>query len=654
VGQAQATAPVPAKQATLRRAVLSVSLWPAKHTMQVTARIHVQPVRRLTALKVFLPQIIQLASAARLQGGKWVSVRWKRELETAQLFFPKGVSKPVSLRLRYSITFHSNKNYLFRAIFCRLDPEESYFLYGWYPSLQPFADPLSGRLLKNDRFPYQLRLEVPKGYRAIAAGPLLETKRLSSGRVRYVFRQSVLKEAAIFFSVATFRVIHHRPASGVQVDLFVRKGDATTQIKKLGQLVVRAEAFYRKWWGSPTGTNKRVRWQMASFGGSGARGYPFTLLLDRAQGYFQGGLSGWLDLMFSRRHVLLHEMAHTWWGNAVTGIGKGSVWLNEGMANYGSMRALGALFGKAAEQEAIRRHIRFFLVSKGRGGLFDPGGMAQMAQRTAYTKGALVFYELERILGRDKLDRGLRAYFQAYRGKFARAHDLKRILERTTGVSLDAFFQGWISGHGLPDVKLLSHACQKGTEVGCHLQVTLHNRGTLATKAIVRLTLANRQTRDVLVSVPAKGKVVHRVVLSRPPASVKLDPDGVMLHGFRLRAMFARANQLRRAGQHKVAKGLFLRILKVYPTHGYAHYSLGLLLGKQKQPAKALKAFRLAAASKPSDMTPSWLPLWASFRVASTLRQLGKQAEARRIFARLLKQPRDPYGLKQRIRSILP
>ncbi len=656
-----------AKQSSvwIQKAKFEVALWPAKHQLDVTALFSLAGPQIPKRLRMYLPQLIQLKDVA-LQGNKgWTKVKHERQLETVVINLGRVLKRKAKVRLRYTVVFDSSKNYLFRGIFCQIKPGESYFLYGWYPSLRPFADPLSGQLLRGHRWHYQLELEVPAKERPVAAGPLLKSWKVKNGRKRFLFGSSPIKEAAIFFVSAHFKIYRYRYPDR-HVEFFLHRYDSRRAINALVRMTSKVQRFYTKLWGDPRGSKayvqqgrrrriKPVVWRLISFGGSGARGYPFTLLLDRREDFFGGSLKRSIDRLFSKRQVLLHEMAHTWWGNAVTGVGKGSIWLNEGLANYASIRALGGLYGKKAETASIQRHIAYFLDGAGSGRLLEPGGLAQMAQRTAYTKGALVFVALERRFSREVVDQGLRYFFQEYRGKYPEIKDLKKSLEKATGRSLDGFFRDWIHGGGLPYIEMNQSYRKRIKRRQYQLQLTLENRGTIEGVAHVRVW-DYRKSHDLWIPVPP-GKArkfiwKHKRRIKR----VQFNPDGVMLHGFRWRAILQQANQLRRAGNSVQASVLFRRLLQAFPSHGHALYSWALLNQKQKRFAQARKLFQKAGQCKPSQRTPRWVPLWAKFRYASLLLKQGNADEkkkATQALKRLLLSPTNPYRLHQRIQALL-
>lgn len=637
-----------------------VSLWPAQHRIDVMATLHLQGKKIPASLRLYVPQLIQLKKMVIRHTNIWKPLQFQRQLESATVHIDPKNQERLQIRLEYSIEFDSSKNYLFRGIFCQIKPGDSYFLYGWYPSLRPFADPLSGQLLRGHRWNYELVLEVPASEQAVAAGPLLKTWNVNKQRKRYLFGKAPMKEAAIFFSSGEYKVYRKSFAKQANILLYLHKFDSRTHLNPLARMIIKAQQYYEGLWGDARGVGVQAKtdtvvWRLVSFGGSGARGYPFTLLLDRREDFFGGSLAADIDRLFTKRHVLLHEMAHTWWGNAVTGVGEGSIWINEGLANYASIRALGALFGKEAENNAIQRHIQYFLDSSGSGRLLEPGGLAQMAQRTAYTKGALVFFELEHLLSREVVDRGLRLFFQSNYGGYVEIKHLRQALEKAAGRSLSQFFRDWVHGRGLPHMELSQSHKKQVSRHKYTLEISIENNGNIAGAAHVRVW-DQRKKYDLWIEVEAgktrKYEWIHQHRIKR----VQFNPDGIMLHGFRWPSMLQRANTLRRDKKWEQAHRLFQRLEQAFPDHGQALYSWGLLQEAQKDHKAAMKLYRRASRCKPSPRTPEWVPLWAQFRWAALLYAKNKKTKAKRTNAirtmRILLGSRiNPYGLHEKIHT---
>lgn len=120
--------------------------------------------------------------------------------------------------------------------------------------------------------------------------------------------------------------------------------------------------------------------------------------------------------------LVAHELAHSWSGNLVTNATWNDFWLNEGFTVYFEIRIMEALYGKDRanmlaligrqdledELEALKdapNDTKLKLDLKGRN---PDDGMNSIA----YDKGYLFLRTLEEIVGRDKMDAFLKAYFK--------------------------------------------------------------------------------------------------------------------------------------------------------------------------------------------------------------------------------------------------
>lgn len=120
--------------------------------------------------------------------------------------------------------------------------------------------------------------------------------------------------------------------------------------------------------------------------------------------------------------LVAHELAHSWSGNLVTNATWSDFWLNEGATTYIERRIIEELYGKSRREmeaklgrgvldenllEFDARDEILYVDLKGR----DPDdGFTEVP----YEKGALFLRYLEETAGREKFDRFLRSYFDAY------------------------------------------------------------------------------------------------------------------------------------------------------------------------------------------------------------------------------------------------
>ncbi|MBI4424208.1 MAG: M1 family metallopeptidase [Elusimicrobia bacterium] len=162
--------------------------------------------------------------------------------------------------------------------------------------------------------------------------------------------------------------------------------------------------------------------------------------------------------------VLAHELAHSWSGNLVTNATARDFWLNEGFTTYVEGRILEAVYGPArAGMEAVlgRQSLEKELATladrdkilhidlAGR----DPD---EAVTSVPYEKGALFLQHLEETFGRERFDRFLREYFDAFAFQSItterfREHLADKLLAADPALAARVPVDAWIEGVPIPD-----------------------------------------------------------------------------------------------------------------------------------------------------------------------------------------------------------
>ncbi len=223
--------------------------------------------------------------------------------------------------------------------------------------------------------------------------------------------------------------------------------------------------------------------------------------------------------------ILLHELAHQWFGDLVTPREWADVWLNEGFATYCEALWREHLEGQAGYLEFMHDH-RSATDWSGESTVYDPFPI--FPGRVIYDKGAWILHMLRDRLGDvaffafvdDWLHAGGREYGTA------RTEDLIALAGAHAGQDLALFFRPWLDTDEVPQLLM---QCDLLTEEG--------DAGTT-----VRLTLAQVQPTlfdnvyPVRVTTPL-GPEFFAVRLDQreqqfthetlhPVTAVDLDPDG--------------------------------------------------------------------------------------------------------------------------------
>lgn len=144
--------------------------------------------------------------------------------------------------------------------------------------------------------------------------------------------------------------------------------------------------------------------------------------------------------------VLAHEIAHQWFGDAVTPTSPDHIWLNEGFASYGE--ALYAEFTDGTPGYRARMmRFRHPVTIEYRGALVRP---EDTFNSTVYRKGAWLLHMLRGVLGPNEFFHALQTYYQRYEYGNASTDEFVRAVEETAGRDLRWFFIPWLYGEGRP------------------------------------------------------------------------------------------------------------------------------------------------------------------------------------------------------------
>jgi aminopeptidase N len=164
--------------------------------------------------------------------------------------------------------------------------------------------------------------------------------------------------------------------------------------------------------------------------------------------------------------VLLHEMAHMWFGNIVTMRWWDDLWLNEAFAefacNWAAERA--TRYTDAWASHLAEDKLEAYLADQGptshpiRLPVRDVAEAASFFDSITYPKGASVLQQLMVYLGEERFERGMKAYFARHAWGSTVLQDLVDALESAGGRDLDAWRRGWLETAGTDRITLESGA----------------------------------------------------------------------------------------------------------------------------------------------------------------------------------------------------
>jgi aminopeptidase N len=146
--------------------------------------------------------------------------------------------------------------------------------------------------------------------------------------------------------------------------------------------------------------------------------------------------------------VVVHELAHQWFGNSVSLATWQDIWLNEGFATFAEFIWIEHELGQdAMENEITSRHE--ILSSREHRPIADPG-VADLFGLAVYWRGGLTLHALRVEVGDDIMRQILMTYASRFGGGHASTADFIALAEEVAGRDLGDLFDAWLFQTELP------------------------------------------------------------------------------------------------------------------------------------------------------------------------------------------------------------
>ncbi|MDX6738562.1 M1 family metallopeptidase [Actinocorallia sp. A-T 12471] len=287
-----------------------------------------------------------------------------------------------------------------------------------------------------DKAAYDFTITVPKGLTAIANGDFLGRKTAKGKSVyRWRMKQPMASELSMV-AIGKYKVLRTNTGGLPSYTAIDSELAGAGQLKK----------YDKK-------TRSVVRWLSSRFGA-----YPFTStggVVDEVNvGYSletQGRpVHDWnLKGKNPPDGLIVHELAHQWFGDSVTPAKWKDIWLNEGFATYAewmwSEKSGGAtaaeLFRLAYSAGPNADVWKGVLAEPGRDHIFD---------NFIYQRGAMTVHRLRVALG-DKVFFGmLKSWLANREGGTVSTKGFQAFAEKYSGKQLDGLFDKWVYKAGKP------------------------------------------------------------------------------------------------------------------------------------------------------------------------------------------------------------
>jgi aminopeptidase N len=148
--------------------------------------------------------------------------------------------------------------------------------------------------------------------------------------------------------------------------------------------------------------------------------------------------------------LVVHELAHQWFGDAVSVDRWRDIWLNEGFATFMEHRWVEATGGRSADDwlsdtyDQLSGEATFWQVRIG-----DPGRQ-RLFDHAVYVRGAMTIQALRNKVGEEAFWTTLRTWLATRNGRGGSVADFRALATSVSGQDLDGFFDAWLTSTTRP------------------------------------------------------------------------------------------------------------------------------------------------------------------------------------------------------------
>jgi aminopeptidase N len=298
----------------------------------------------------------------------------------------------------------------------------------------------------------EIRVQVPQGFKAISNGELLKTESVPEGVIYHWSQQQVHPTYLMTLAVGDFAEIRDE-WRGRPITYYVDQGREADAQRSMGKTPRMVEFLSQKY-GYDYPYPKYAQVCVDDFIFGGMENTSTTLLTDRCLLDERAAMDN-----LQTESLVLHELAHQWFGDLVVIKHWSHAWIKEGMASYAEVFWTEAEYGND--------DAAYYLLNEARSYITEDSNRyrrpivtniyreaIELYDRHLYEKGACVYHMIRSILGDELYDRAIQTFVQDNAHKTVETVDLLRAIDQATGYNLMFLFDQYVFRGGHPDYQV--------------------------------------------------------------------------------------------------------------------------------------------------------------------------------------------------------
>ena len=298
----------------------------------------------------------------------------------------------------------------------------------------------------------EIRVRVPNPLVAISNGELIDTTEDGDYKIYHWSQQQVHPTYLMTLAVGDFAEIRDE-WKGKPVTYYVEKGREEDAKRSMGKTPRMIEFLSQKY-GYPYAFPKYAQVCVDDFIFGGMENTSTTLLTDRCLLDERAALDN-----RNTESLVVHELAHQWFGDLVVIKHWSHAWIKEGMASYSEVIW--------TEQEYSLEEAAYYRLLEARRYISEDSSRyrrpmvthvyreaIELYDRHIYEKGSCVYHMIRFQLGDELFWQAIQTFVEDNAHKTVETVDLLRAIEKATGRNLLFLFDQYVYRGGHPDFKV--------------------------------------------------------------------------------------------------------------------------------------------------------------------------------------------------------
>ena len=375
-----------------------------------------------------------------------------------------------------------------------------------------------------DKATSEFKVTAPSKYKVVSNGLLLEESTIDKENKLTHWKQSVPVSSWLFvLGVAEFAVQHVGKFDGKDIQTWVYPRDREKGFTDFAEPTKQVLQFYTDYVG-PYAYEKLANIQSPSVSGG----------METSSAIFYGEnlVTGKYEKRL--RNVVIHEIAHQWFGNAVTESTWDDAWLSEGFATFFSMLFQEHAYGHeefVASIKNSRKSVYNFSKKDSTYSIVAERSAETDAVTTGitYQKGAWVLHMLREKIGHDNFRKGIQAYYAKYFNANATTANFKEEMEKVSGQNLATFFNQWL--YKPENLKISAHweYDANAQQILLNIKQTHYSGFVFDFPIEIEIFDAKTNSTEIMTFTVNTKEAIIPIKYNKNPSSIKFDPRTVLL-----------------------------------------------------------------------------------------------------------------------------